>query len=60
MAGPAGIEPTLTVLETVVLPLYDGPTQETLYLIESIFQLHFSGNLNQLHQQKTAPLKPKS
>ena len=24
-AGPLGIEPRLTVLETVVLPLYDGP-----------------------------------
>ncbi len=26
MAGAGGIEPTLTVLETVVLPLYDAPT----------------------------------
>ena len=25
MAGAGGIEPTLTVLETVVLPLYDAP-----------------------------------
>lgn len=25
MAGPAGIEPALKVLETLVLPLYDGP-----------------------------------
>lgn len=25
LAGAAGIEPTLTVLETVVLPLYDAP-----------------------------------
>ncbi len=25
MAGPVGIEPTLRVLETLVLPLYDGP-----------------------------------
>lgn len=25
MAGVGGIEPTLTVLETVVLPLYDTP-----------------------------------
>ena len=25
MAGPEGIEPTLTVLETAVLPLYERP-----------------------------------
>lgn len=25
MAGPVGIEPTLAVLETDVLPLYEGP-----------------------------------
>ncbi len=25
LAGPVGIEPTLRVLETLVLPLYDGP-----------------------------------
>lgn len=25
MAGPAGIEPALKVLETSVLPLYEGP-----------------------------------
>ena len=25
MAGPGGIEPPLKVLETSVLPLYDGP-----------------------------------
>lgn len=25
LAGAGGIEPTLTVLETVVLPLYDAP-----------------------------------
>lgn len=27
VAGPLGIEPRLTVLETVVLPLYDGPVR---------------------------------
>ncbi len=26
LAGAVGIEPTQTVLETVVLPLYDAPT----------------------------------
>lgn len=31
LAGAGGIEPTLTVLETVVLPLYDAP----LYLLVS-------------------------
>ena len=28
MAGAGGIEPTLTVLETVVLPLYEAPLQQ--------------------------------
>ncbi len=29
LAGAGGIGPTLTVLETVVLPLYDAPTVNT-------------------------------
>ena len=28
MAGAEGIEPALTVLETVVLPLYDAPKSQ--------------------------------
>ena len=28
LAGPPGIEPGLSVLETDVLPLYDGPVHE--------------------------------
>ncbi len=30
MAGAAGIEPALAVLETVVLPLYDAPSATTI------------------------------
>ena len=33
MAGAVGIEPTLTVLETGVLPLYDAPSALILYQI---------------------------
>ena len=32
MAGEVGIEPTLTVLETAVLPLYDTPITLGEYL----------------------------
>ena len=32
MAGAGGIEPTLTVLETVVLPLYDAPIMKYVCL----------------------------
>ena len=34
LAGVVGIEPTLTVLETAVLPLYDTPNSD--YLITEI------------------------
>ena len=40
MAGPEGIEPSLTVLETGVLPLYDGPIgcgYATLSLVEGFY-----------------------
>ncbi len=37
MAGPAGIEPALEVLETPVLPLYDGPKAKALYPRLKIF-----------------------
>ena len=33
LAGVVGIEPTLTVLETGVLPLYDTPISQTAYKI---------------------------
>lgn len=31
MAGVVGIEPTLTVLETGVLPLYDTPSKQVKF-----------------------------
>ena len=36
MAGAVGIEPTLAVLETAVLPLYDAPVLD--YLKPSLFK----------------------
>jgi hypothetical protein len=39
LAGAAGIEPTQTVLETVVLPLYDAPSGyvSSIFLIGRAF-----------------------
>lgn len=39
VAGAGGIEPTLTVLETVVLPLYDAPIGEKVYKAPSRLEL---------------------
>ena len=36
LAGVVGIEPTLTVLETGVLPLYDTPSALCYYYINNL------------------------
>lgn len=43
-AGVAGIEPTLAVLETVVLPLYDTPGAIVIIDIKSIFLNKYLSN----------------
>ena len=40
MAGAAGIEPALTVLETAVLPLNHAPRQDGLYPFPSSFTIN--------------------
>ena len=37
MAGGVGIEPTLTVLETAVLPLYEPPVNKEKLMLLSLF-----------------------
>lgn len=38
LAGAVGIEPTQTVLETAVLPLYDAPTPDSAHALPLLYQ----------------------
>ena len=50
LAGVVGIEPTLTVLETAVLPLYDTPSKQV-----NTHRLRII-NYEELYLQETYPL----